>query len=329
MLYRVYFEPSEFTYTIACEDNLEIDQFVNHGSRISKEPLQAHDLQHDLRVIMNDQVSCPPNVVDFIEPELTSGHSEEVFLTYQNYATLELSSHNQDILTISPQLHINGTSVLLNACLLSMRCRAFKAKRVLLHGSGIETHGKGMVLLGDTRAGKSTFTVMASLKASNLHADDQILVEIDDVTSQPVAYPAKKKFTLRKDIAENHSEFSIDEMKKISTPDGIKYVIDEESGIVKTTTKMPVDYLFFCDGLSNTSATVVNKLNKAEYYSRLLENFYPLFGEHFKVFQRENKHILELASTLHKQCFGYSISIGTDILKSPEQAIKNIMHQLE
>ena len=97
MLYRVYFEPSEFTYTIACEDNLEIDQFVNHGSRISKEPLQAHDLQHDLRVIMNDQVSCPPNVVDFIEPELSSGHSEEVFLTYQNYATLELSSHNQDL----------------------------------------------------------------------------------------------------------------------------------------------------------------------------------------------------------------------------------------
>lgn len=328
MQYKVHFSPSNYYYTFSSENPLTPSQFFSqHPKNIEEFPTDYLRVV-DLSVVLDDDVVCPTKDLTNIVPTVQRSSSRSTVLSFDGHALLELSPLRENQLRIHPDLGKIAPTMQQSAALIALRHGAAKSGRAILHASAVETANRGLVLLGDTRAGKSTFSVMASLSNSCLLSDDLILIEFDEASDRPLGYAARQNFTLRKDIAESCTQLPLEQLKKISTAEGTKYVIPRESGLVRTVSSMGLDHMLFCKGFSGGGTTEIKKLNKAEYYALLLENFFPMFGENFRIFKQEQESTLELVSVLHNKCNGYAIEIGTDILKSPELTMNNLIHQM-
>lgn len=326
--YRIHFSPSSFRYTVSCETPLRVCDFINNNHREIEEIHAERDLEPDLIVVLDTSFECPLTDAYDITPTIGVSTSEYVELSYSGFAKLKLTTVGPDVLTVHPNLGDTAPTLQLNTGLMALRHGAIKTRRVILHASALETKDRGLIFLGDTRTGKSTFTIMASLESSRLLSDDLVLVEYDENQEVPTAYAARKDFTLRSDIAESCFNLPTDGMEKIKTVEGTKYLLTRESNLVNTVSSVTLNHIFFCTEISKKNETVIEKLNSANYYSLLLQNFFPMFGENFRIFKEEQKLTKELIIVLHKNCTGHSISMGRDILDNPALAMKNLIDQL-
>ena len=282
--------------------------------------------QSDLLVEVDNSTACPPTDLASVVPSVSYTTSDSVVLSFDGYAKLELSPHRPDVLTVNPDLGYRAPDIQLSAVLKALLHSAAKSRRAIFHASAIEADGRGLLFLGDSRAGKSTFAVMASLEYSSLLSDDLVLIE--EGIDGPICYAARDHFTLRQDIAESCPQLPLKKIRKITTPEGAKYVISREAGVVRTVTSMSLDHILFCNGLGADKKTIVRALTSAEYYALLLKSFFPMFGKNFRLFREEQKKTMELVSLLHSNATGYSIEIGGDILESPVLTLNNLMDQL-
>lgn len=329
MLYRLDYSPSLFYYLVYSESILTVDEYIrqNHSSVTVSDVGDSEGA--NLHLVLDEERLCPVRDFDHITPEISHSSADGLVLNYDSFASLKLATAGPDVLTLSPQLGRIAPTLQINLGLAALRHGAIKTGRTLVHSSAFTAKGKGVLILGDSRAGKSTFAVSAGLYGAQILSDDMVLIEYDEPVGCPMAYAARKHFTLRRDIAESNPALATNEMDRFVTDDGeVKYMIRRDSNMLCTTASMRVDHLLFCRGFSDSGETKVTRLSSAEFFALLLKCLHPMFGKNFKAFGAEHSNILALVKRLHVECTGYSIKIGADILTKPAEAVDNLVSQL-
>lgn len=190
-----------------------------------------------------------------------------------------------------------------------------------LHAAALEVDGLGVLLVGSSCSGKSTFA-LAGLSAQAQVLSDDALVAFLDPGHAPMLYSLRPDLVLRKGSLPAVPNHRAADAEQIEVNGETKWRLSTRSSGQPGRTSLSPDALLLAGKFSGTAQTRITRVDSSFAFSRLLHASNPLFFS--ATFHRERTACTPVAKALACEIPAFAVELGTALMSDPREELVRI-----
>ncbi len=194
------------------------------------------------------------------------------------------------------------------------------AGRVPLHGMAAEIEGVGVLVLGESMAGKSTLALALLHAGGRVVSDDFLLVGREPGQAEVHA--------LRRDLYVREGSFALipEELRGRFSTEGAgpaRRVLRQDEAPERFAAAVTPEVVWFLDGSRGSSSFEAREISQAAALALMMAATSPLFVS--GRYREERTRIMPALATIVESARCFTVRLGDDLLRSPGIVVRQLL----